>query len=119
MSRRALPVAANKEDTLFKEGLQFYESKHYKKSLKNCDQILKKSSSSNLAETLSLKALNLFFLKELSESEIYVAKAIQKNDASPVVNHILGILRRAQLRYKEAAVFFKKALDNGSMNKQI
>lgn len=109
----------SKEDNLFREALQLYESKHYKKSIKNCDTILKKSSNPNFVESLSLKALNLYNLKEKDESESYVKKVLDKSPNNPVANHILGILRRSQQDYKEAAKFFKLALDNGSTNKQI
>lgn len=118
MSRRkGQPIIASKEDGSFREALKIYESKQYKKSLKLTEAILKKNS--NYADAYALKALLLHFLNEPVESEIYVEKAIAKNPDSPIINHILGILRRNQLNYVDAAVFFKKALDNGSTNKQI
>ncbi|CCH44947.1 hypothetical protein BN7_4517 [Wickerhamomyces ciferrii] len=115
--RKAQPIVVNKEDGNFREALKLYESKQYKKSLKLTDGILKKNS--NYSEGLALKALLLHCLNEKNESEIYVNRAITKNEDSPVGNHILGILRRVQQDYRGAAHHFKKALDNGSTNKQI
>ncbi|CDR46417.1 CYFA0S23e00804g1_1 [Cyberlindnera fabianii] len=118
MSRRkAQPIVMNKEDGFFREAVSLYESKQYKKSLKLCDQVLKKNG--NHVEALSLKALVLYFLKEPKESELYVKKAQDRNSSSPFVFHILGILRRNQLRYADAAKLFKASLDNGSQNNVI
>jgi len=117
MSRRAQPIITSKEDGSFREALKLYESKQYKKSLKLTEGILKKHS--NYADAYALKALLLHFLNEPAESEVYVGKALAKNPYSPIINHILGILRRTQLNYVEAAKYFKGALDNGSTNKQI
>lgn len=118
MSRRkGQPIITSKEDGSFREALKLYESKQYKKSLKLTEGILKKNS--NYADAYALKALLLHFLNEPTDSESYVGKAIAKNPDSPIINHVLGILRRNQLNYVEAAKFFKKALDNGATNKQI
>ncbi|KAH3688042.1 hypothetical protein WICPIJ_000967 [Wickerhamomyces pijperi] len=117
MSRRGAPIIANKEDGTFKEALTLFDSKQYKKSLKLAEQILKKNS--NYSDAYSLKALNLYNLKEYEESEIYAQKAIIKGDKLPVTNHILGILRRQQGNHKQAADFFKAALEHGSTNNSI
>jgi peptide alpha-N-acetyltransferase len=117
MARRAQPIINNKEDASFREALKLYESKQHKKSLKLCEQVLKKNS--HYGEALALKAMLLHHLKEPKESELYVSKALAVTTTSPVSNHILGILRRTQLKYDEAAKYFKAALDNGSTNKQI
>lgn len=117
MSRKSPIVTISKEDAAFKEALKLYEAKNYKKALKNVEAILKKNS--NYADGYSLKALILYFMNEKAESEIYVKKALDKNANSPIVNHILGILRRNQLNYEEAAYYFENAMLNGSANKQI
>ncbi|KAH3679494.1 hypothetical protein WICMUC_000939 [Wickerhamomyces mucosus] len=117
MSRRVPVASANKEETSFKEALKLYEGKQYKKSIKICEQILKKNS--NYAEAYALKALDLYHLKEFEESEAYVGKALAKNPDSPITNHILGILRRQQQNYKDASKYFKKAMASGSTNQAI
>ena len=116
MSRRGVPLATNKEDANFREALKLYEAKQHRKSLKLCEQVLKKNS--HYGEALALKALLLYNLKE-DDCEVYVEKALAVSTTSPVLNHILGILKRQQLQYREAAKYFKAALDNGSSNKQI
>lgn len=117
MSRKAQPIIINKDDGVFREALTLFDGKQYKKSLKLTEQILKRSP--NYSDAYALKALNLYNLNEPQESDIYATKAVTKGSRSPVANHVLGILRRQQGNYKEAAQFFKSALENGSMNTSI
>ncbi|SCU80524.1 LADA_0B07998g1_1 [Lachancea dasiensis] len=116
----SLPIGRSKEDNNLLEALKLYEAKSYKKSLKLVDTVLKKNSSH--ADSLALKALNLYHTDQKDEAAVYVQKALAKNNTggpSPIGYHILGIYMRSEKNYREAAKLFQTSLDNGSNNKQI
>ncbi|AOA60940.1 N-terminal acetyltransferase NatA subunit [Komagataella phaffii CBS 7435] len=103
-----------REDDSFQEALQFLNNKQYKKALKNVDGILKKNPGHT--ESVALKALLLYHLKEKSEAKVYAKQAAVQGDSKPVTNHILGIYYRSVQDYQEAAIWFQKAVDNKIAN---
>lgn len=111
------PILANKEDSNFSEALKLYESKQYKKALKLVEQTLKKNS--NHAESLGLKGCIYHFNGNKTEAEQYIVKAVGKAPENYLVDHLAGIYYRAVDNHREAAKWFKAAIDNGSPNKQI
>lgn len=111
------PILANKEDANFNEALKLYEAKQYKKALKLVEQTLKKNS--NHAESLGLKGCIYHFNGNKEEAEAYILKAVSKAPQNYLVDHLAGIYYRATDNHREAAKWFKAAIDNGSPNKQI
>ena len=70
-----------KEQSLFKQVVKFYEQKQYKKGLKAADQVLKKFPEHG--ETLAMKGLTIRFLDKNRKEEV-----IQKvNYTFRVMNH--------------------------------
>ncbi|KAI5957786.1 hypothetical protein KGF57_003053 [Candida theae] len=115
--KKATPIFANKEDANFREALQLYDQKQYKKALKLVDANLKKNS--NHAESLALKGCILHFTGNKDEAVTYIKKASDKDSSNYLVDHLVGLYYRALEDYVEAAKWFKAAMDNGSPNKPI
>lgn len=111
------PIFANKEDANAREALKLYESKQYKKALKLVDQNLKKNSSH--AESLALKGCANHQLGHKAEAEPYIIKALTKEPANYLVNHLAGIYYRSVENYAEAAKWYKAAVDHGLQNTPI
>lgn len=111
------PIFANKEDANAREALKLYESKQYKKALKLVDQNLKKNSSH--AESLALKGCINHQLGHKADAEPYIVKALAKEPANYLVNHLAGIYYRSVENYPEAAKWYKAAVDHGSQNTPI
>lgn len=111
------PIFANKEDANAREALKLYESKQYKKALKLVDQNLKKNSSH--AESLALKGCINHQLGHTADAEPYIVKALAKEPANYLVNHLAGIYYRSVENYPEAAKWYKAAVDHGSQNTPI
>ncbi|KAL7423428.1 hypothetical protein Q5752_001008 [Cryptotrichosporon argae] len=111
---RQLP---DKEQKLFREVLQNYELRQYKKSLKAADTILKKFP--NHGETLALKALTLHSslpqpptvgsVPKAEEAEAMARTAIRKDMTSHITWHVLGILAKSRKDWDEASKAFNMA----------
>lgn len=114
-------ASKTKDTTQFLEALKLYESKNYKKSNKILDGVLKKSHSHT--DSLVLKGLNLHFLGEKDEAQVFINNALSKlkntTDATSICCHILGIYMKTTKQYADAAKWFQASLDNGSKNYQI
>ncbi|KAL6951032.1 hypothetical protein ACO0QE_000324 [Hanseniaspora vineae] len=113
-------IGTPKENAQLAEAVKLYEGKHYKKSIKAVDAILKKNSSH--FDSLSLKALNLFFINDKDQAESYAKKAINKiNGNTSLCTHtgcfILGLYYKQTKDYAESAKWYQLSLDNGSPNK--
>ncbi|SGZ57632.1 CIC11C00000002668 [Sungouiella intermedia] len=111
------PIFANKEDANAREALKLYEAKQYKKALKLVDQNLKKNSSH--AESLALKGCANHQLGHKADAEPYIIKALAKEPANYLVNHLAGIYYRSVENYEEAAKWYKAAMDHGLQNTPI
>lgn len=111
------PIFSNKEDANAREALKLYEAKQYKKALKLVDQNLKKNSSH--AESLALKGCANHQLGHKADAEPYIIKALAKEPANYLVNHLAGIYYRSVENYPEAAKWYKAAIDHGLQNTPI
>jgi len=128
---RPLP---RKEADLFKNVVKFYESKNYKKGMKNADQILKRFP--NHGETLCMKGLILNGMasakgavgskdKREEEEETkkeaveLVKRGLMMDMRSHVCWHVYGLLHRSSQNYAEAIKAYKQALRIDEENLQI
>lgn len=98
----------SKEQGLFRQVVQNYENKQYKKGLKLADQILKKYSDHG--DTLAMKAL-ITNTQGRSEEAFELAKtALKYAMKSHVCWHVYGLLYRHAKNYEEAIKAYKFAL---------
>jgi len=128
---RPLP---KKESDLFKNVVKFYESKQYKKGLKNADTILKRFP--NHGETLCMKGLIVNAMANSAaaaqgskkkeeegdkkkEAIELVKKGLMMDMRSHVCWHVYGLLHRSTQNYAEAIKAYKQALRIDSENLQI
>ncbi|EED94562.1 predicted protein, partial [Thalassiosira pseudonana CCMP1335] len=107
-----------KEADLFKNVVKFYESKQYKKGLKNADTILKRFP--NHGETLCMKGLILNGMVGSEKKAIdLVKKGLMMDMRSHVCWHVYGLLYRSSRDYNEAIKAYKQALRIDPQNLQI
>lgn len=111
---RSLP---KKESDLFKNVVKHYETKQYKKAVKQADTILKKFP--NHGETLAMKGLVLNCLKKGEEAHALVKQGLMNDMRSHVCWHVYGLLYRSDRNYNEAIKAYKQALRIDSDNLQI
>lgn len=78
----------NKEATLFRQLVKFYETKQYKKGVKAADQILKKVADHG--ETLAMKGLILNCIDKKEEAYDYVKRGLKADLRSHVCWHVYG-----------------------------
>ncbi|KAF2018594.1 N-alpha-acetyltransferas-like protein 15 [Aaosphaeria arxii CBS 175.79] len=99
---------SQKEGTLFRQIIKYYESKQYKKGLKAAEQILRKVP--NHGDTQAMKAL-ILNSQGHQEEAFALAKVALKNDMkSHVCWHVYGLLYRSVKNYEEAVKAYKFAL---------
>ncbi|KTW25793.1 hypothetical protein T552_03406 [Pneumocystis carinii B80] len=106
-----------KEASLFRQIFKLYETKQYKKSLKNADQILKKYPEHG--ETLSMKGLILTLLNKKSEGYEHAHRGLRNNLTSHICWHVFGLLHRLDKNYNEAIKCYINALKYDKENLQI
>lgn len=119
-SKSVVKSLSSKDNSHFLEALKLYEGKQYKKSIKLLDGILKKNVKN--PDILALKSLNLQFLGEKSDAQLYASQAIKLIEgtaASAICCHVLGIYMKTIKDYPESIKWFQASLDNGSTNQQI
>ncbi|KAH0920507.1 hypothetical protein HID58_028167 [Brassica napus] len=97
-----------KEANLFKLIVKSYETKQYKKGLKAADAILKKFPSHG--ETLSMKGLTLNCMDRKTEAYELVRLGVKNDIKSHVCWHVLGLLYRSDIEYREAIKCYRNAL---------
>ncbi|KAJ1493475.1 NMDA receptor-regulated protein 1-domain-containing protein [Baffinella frigidus] len=117
MASVSTQVLPQKEGTVFKTIVKFYETKQYKKGLKAADSILKKFPDHG--ETLAMKGLTLNCLEKKVEAYEHVRLGLKKNLTSHVCWHVYGLLYRSDRDYKEAIKCYKQALKRDKDNTQI
>jgi peptide alpha-N-acetyltransferase len=117
MSANSAQQLPQKEGTVFKTIVKFYETKQYKKGLKAADSILKKFPDHG--ETLAMKGLTLNCLEKKTEAYEHVRLGLKKNLTSHVCWHVYGLLYRSDRDYKEAIKCYKQALKRDKDNTQI
>jgi len=106
-----------KEANLLRKLFKFYETKQYKKGIKNANQILEKFPDH--PETNSLKGLFLYQTGEQEEGQKLAKTALMKNVKSELCWHILGIINRSQRKYLDAIGCYKNALKYDPENVNI
>ena len=104
-NKRELPV---KEQQVFRQLINFYETKEYKKGLKSADQILKKLPEHG--ETLAMKGLFLSHLDKKEEAHEFIKKGLKFDLTSPICWHVYGLLHRAEKNYEEAIKCYSQSL---------
>ncbi|KAL4451836.1 hypothetical protein ABPG75_007498 [Micractinium tetrahymenae] len=102
---RTLP---SKETALFRQLAKQYETKQYKKGIKNADAILKKFPEHG--ETLAMKGLLLNCLDRKEEAYELVKRGVKNDLRSHVCWHVYGLLYRSDREYDEAIKCYKNAL---------
>eukprot|EP00186_Timspurckia_oligopyrenoides_P003403 CAMPEP_0182441344 /NCGR_PEP_ID=MMETSP1172-20130603/275_1 /TAXON_ID=708627 /ORGANISM="Timspurckia oligopyrenoides, Strain CCMP3278" /LENGTH=905 /DNA_ID=CAMNT_0024635545 /DNA_START=29 /DNA_END=2746 /DNA_ORIENTATION=- len=110
-------ILPSKEQSLFRNLVQLYETKQYKKSIKVADQILRKYP--NHGETLAMKGLVLSCIDRKSEAYELVRLGLRSDLRSHVCWHVYGLLYRADRDYKEASKAYLQALRIDKDNIQI
>ncbi|KAL8280686.1 hypothetical protein RQP46_007009 [Phenoliferia psychrophenolica] len=110
---RTLP---SKEAALFKQVLQQYETKQWKKGLKTADTILK--SRPDHGETLAMKGLFLASSDRKEEGYEFVKKGVRQDMGSHIVWHVYGLMHRADKNYEEALKCYSQAnkIEKDSLN---
>ena len=107
-----------KEKELFRSVVSCYESKNYKKGIKNADLILKKYP--NHGETLAMKGLITNFLGGKKEDAYELVKAGLRNGVrSHICWHVFGLLHKSDKNLKEASKCYLNALRIDPYNQNI
>ncbi|KAK3046411.1 hypothetical protein LTR09_012103 [Extremus antarcticus] len=99
----------SKEAALFRHLVQNYESKAYKKGLKNAEMILKKHPKHG--DTQAMKALILSNQGKHDEAFTLCKVALANSMKSNVCWHVYGLLWRQIKNYPEAMKAYKMALN--------
>eukprot|EP00180_Rhodochaete_pulchella_P003806 Plantae.Rhodophyta-Rhodochaete_pulchella.ctg689.p1 GENE.Plantae.Rhodophyta-Rhodochaete_pulchella.ctg689~~Plantae.Rhodophyta-Rhodochaete_pulchella.ctg689.p1 ORF type:complete len:898 (-),score=168.67 Plantae.Rhodophyta-Rhodochaete_pulchella.ctg689:1252-3945(-) len=110
----ALP---SKEQSMFRNVVKLYETKQYKKALKQADSILRKFP--NHGETLAMKGLTLNSLDRKAEAYDLVRTGLKNDLKSHVCWHVYGLLYRSDRDYREASKAYLQALRIDKDNVQI
>lgn len=93
---------------LFKQLLQNYETKEYKKGVKNADLILKRYP--HHGETMAMKGLILTNIDRKEEGWECVRKGLRNDLKSHICWHVYGLLYRAERNYEESMKCYVNAL---------
>ncbi|TIA44951.1 N-terminal acetyltransferase A, auxiliary subunit [Aureobasidium pullulans] len=108
---------SSKEQSLFKQVVQLYESKQYKRGIKTADQVLKKVP--NHGDTQAMKALILNSQGKTEEAFDLAKLALKNAMKSNVCWHVYGLLYRSVKNYDEAIKAYKFALRLDPESRQI
>lgn len=96
---------------------EFIETKQYKKALKHCDQLLKKTPKHG--EALCLKGLTTRYMGKKEESYDLVNEGLKLSPTCHVCWHVNGLLCRHDKDYPGAIKNYKEALKIDPQNAQI
>ncbi|KAK4702781.1 N-alpha-acetyltransferase 15/16, NatA auxiliary subunit, partial [Phenoliferia sp. Uapishka_3] len=110
---RALP---SKEQALFRQVLQQYETKQWKKGLKTAESILK--TRPDHGETLAMKGLFLFSTDKKEEGYEFIKRGVRQDMGSHIVWHVYGLMHRADKNFEEALKCYSQAnkIEKDSLN---
>ncbi|KAJ8099188.1 NMDA receptor-regulated protein 1-domain-containing protein [Lipomyces tetrasporus] len=120
MSTAAIPKARYlppKEAGSFRQILQLYETRQYKKALKVADTILKKFPDHG--ETLAMKGLILCFSEKKEEGHELIKKGLRNDLTSFICWHVYGLFYRSERNFEEAAKCYVHALKYAPDNTNI
>ncbi|UKK00890.2 pre-mRNA splicing protein [Theileria orientalis] len=109
-SSNSSQVLSPKDASVFKNMMELYTFKNYKKALKIAESLLAKYPEHG--ETLSVKALLLLFIDPTRENEIIeIAKRGLRNGINSYMCwHVLGVIYKHVKKYRETAKCFIMAL---------
>ncbi|EGR34822.1 hypothetical protein IMG5_000490 [Ichthyophthirius multifiliis] len=117
MLKGAVDALDSKQTTLFKNLVKLYETKQYKKGLKQAEKLLEQKP--NHSESLAMKAIFLYNTGKKQEGFDLSKKAVSLNFKSDIAWHIYGIIHRQNRNYPEAIKCYKQALTTAPDNVQI
>lgn len=125
MATSAAPVTAlagegalpKKEQELFRTVVNCYETKKYKKGMKNAEIILKKYP--NHGETLAMKGLITNCLGQKAEAYELVKLGVRNGVKSHICWHVFGLLHKSDKNLKEASKCYLNALRIDPYNQNI
>ncbi|KAL8863061.1 MAG: hypothetical protein Q9178_000434 [Gyalolechia marmorata] len=117
MSQQQQMQLGSKERSLFKQVVEHYEAKHYKKGLKAANQILGKNP--NHGDTQAMKALIMNAQGNTDEAFLLCKAALKNAMKSHVCWHVYGLLWRCVKNYEEASKAYKFALKLEPDSQQI
>ncbi|KAL8770063.1 MAG: hypothetical protein Q9209_004101 [Squamulea sp. 1 TL-2023] len=117
MSQQQQMLLGSKERSLFKQVVEHYEAKHYKKGIKAANQILAKNP--NHGDTQAMKALILNAQGNSAEAFVLCKTALKNAMKSHVSWHVYGVLWRCVKNYEEASKAYKFALKLEPESQQI
>eukprot|EP01138_Halocafeteria_seosinensis_P012705 gb/GECG01012981.1/.p1 GENE.gb/GECG01012981.1/~~gb/GECG01012981.1/.p1 ORF type:complete len:840 (+),score=142.50 gb/GECG01012981.1/:1-2520(+) len=108
---------SSKEGSNFRQMIQCYERKQYKRGLKLADGILKKHKDHG--ETMAMKGLILNALKRSEEARELIRAGLKNDLRSHVCWHVYGLFHRSTGDYAEAVKAYSQALRLDPENMQI
>ncbi|KAK9371241.1 NMDA receptor-regulated protein 1-domain-containing protein [Lipomyces kononenkoae] len=120
MSAAAVPKARYlppKEAGSFRQVLQLYETRQYKKALKVADTILTKFPDHG--ETLAMKGLILCFSEKKEEGHELIKKGLRNDLTSFICWHVYGLFYRSERNFEEASKCYVHALKYAPDNTNI
>ena len=110
-------VLPKKEQELFRTVVNCYETKKYKKGMKNAETILKKYP--NHGETLAMKGLITNCLGQKAEAYELVKLGVRNGVKSHICWHVFGLLHKSDKNLKEASKCYLNALRIDPYNQNI
>ncbi|KAI4280349.1 MAG: hypothetical protein L6R38_004532 [Xanthoria sp. 2 TBL-2021] len=117
MSQQQQMQLGSKERSLFKQVVEHYEAKHFKKGIKAANQILSKNP--NHGDTQAMKALIMNAQGNSDEAFVLCKAALKNAMKSHVCWHVYGVLWRCVKNYEEASKAYKFALKLEPDSQQI
>ncbi|CAO1604976.1 hypothetical protein XANCAGTX0491_008514 [Xanthoria calcicola] len=117
MSQQQQMQLGSKERSLFKQVVEHYEAKHFKKGIKSANQILTKNP--NHGDTQAMKALIMNAQGNVEEAFVLCKAALKNAMKSHVCWHVYGVLWRCVKNYEEASKAYKFALKLEPESQQI
>jgi tetratricopeptide (TPR) repeat protein len=110
-------VLPKKELELFRSVVSCYETKQYRKGLKNADTILKKYPTHG--ETLAMKGLILNCTGKKEEAYELVKQGLKHDVRSSTCWHVYGLVYKSDNNYKEASKCYLNAIRIDPSNQNI
>ena len=110
-------VLPKKEQEIFRTVVNCYETKNYKKGMKNAEIILKKYP--NHGETLAMKGLITNCLGQKAEAYELVKLGVRNGVKSHICWHVFGLLHKSDKNLKEASKCYLNALRIDPYNQNI
>lgn len=115
--RPAANVLPKKDQELFRTVVSCYETKQYRKGLKNAETILKKHP--NHGETLAMKGLIVNCLGRREEAYELVKLGVKNDIRSSTCWHVYGLIYKSDGNYKEASKCYLQAIKIDKSNQNI